>query len=212
MLLAKVLDKLFNRRNTFEIESLEGDIPASIKEQIITLITPLIGTSLKAGSYIFNSESGMLEYVEVLPEDYTGILYCFGDDMLDFEFFNDGIYTSSSSIGFGGISTPMLYAEEINFVQLTHSFNELDPTLKALCESAINAQTPVSCTQQQWNTIKKLLDKSLYFNYNGISMIKSIVDGIDMYSFGGCSGTNFGFKITFQHFPDDTLYISYEEL
>ena len=65
MLLAKVLDKLFNRRNTFEIESLEGDIVYD-------------GISLKD---VVDWVKQVKDNIEYSAEDFTGYLY--GKWMLD---------------------------------------------------------------------------------------------------------------------------------
>lgn len=69
-------------------------------------------------------------------------------------------------------------------VGLTHSFNELDPALKAIVDAAISTREEVACTQSQWDAIKVLLDKSLYINFNGYSLIKSYFNGINEYHFG----------------------------
>ena len=73
-----------------------------------------------------------------------------------------------------------------NFVGLTHSFAELDETLQTLVQSAIDdgAENGVACSEAQWNLIKALLDKSLFVNYQGYSLIKTATDGIASYLFG----------------------------
>lgn len=179
------------------------------------------GGSLKVGEYIFNQENYKFEWVEELPDDYGGATIDFEDDGIYLENYVDGNLESSITIYAAGmvISTPdddIVFdrsgANKLNFSQLTHSFNELDPTLKALCESAVN-NGEVACTQEQWNVIKALLDKSLYFNYNGVNMIKSLFDGIEKYSFGSMGGGDTGFKISF-HFISSLslLSITYEEI
>ena len=89
---------------------------------------------------------------------------------------------------------------------LTHSFNELDDTLKALVESAIETGQGVACTEPQWNSIKLLLNKSLYFNYGGISMIKTYSDGMYNYVFGGNDLANSnGYTLSVQYDVTDNL-------
>lgn len=79
-----------------------------------------------------------------------------------------------------------ILASGLDFGQLTHSFNELDSTLKQIVEDAIedNMQDGVSCTIAQWNVIKKLLNESLYIFYNGYSLIKILITDIEGYTFG----------------------------
>lgn len=99
----------------------------------------------------------------------------------------------------------------LNITNLTHSFNELDSTLKTLVESAITAaSTGVSCTQPQWDAIKTLLDKSLYLNYNGYSMIKACIN-LDFYLFGS-QMTGYGSSLMISYDEDNSkLYVIYEE-
>jgi len=68
---------------------------------------------------------------------------------------------------------------------LTHSFDELDPTLKKIVDDAIQdgETNGVACTTTQWNKINELLDTSLYIEYNGNSMIKSLVS-LNDFTFG----------------------------
>ena len=97
---------------------------------------------------------------------------------------------------------------------LTHSFNELDATLKAIVESAIEdgGTSGVACTQAQWNAIKSLLDKSLYLNHEGWSMIKTLTNGIDEYMFG-VQGTSLGATIQIMYDSNDAeLYVGFAEL
>ena len=68
-------------------------------------------------------------------------------------------------------------------VGLTHSLSELDPTLKAIIDTAIDTHQPVDCTEEEWNTIKRLLDNSLYLNYNGYTLIK-VCNDVYFYAFG----------------------------
>ena len=84
------------------------------------------------------------------------------------------------------------------FAGFTHSLNELDPTLKTLCETAMAEQQPQTCTQAQWNNIKALLDKSLYFHYGDWNMLKLVDDGIDNYVFGSAH-FNVGASLEFIH-------------
>ena len=178
---------------------------AEILALVSAFITPLLGSSLKQGDYIINASTGKYEWVEDVPEDYTGANFFIDDLRIGIFNYVDGEEVDNITLDIiNGVN-------KLNFAQLTHSFNELDPTLKALCESAVNNE--VACTQEQWNVIKALLDKSLYFNYNGVNMIKSLFDGIENYSFGSMGGGDTGFKISF-HFISDLslLSIFYEEI
>lgn len=130
--------------------------------------------------------------VDLVPEDYTGIAFEFSDEGLYIIYFEEGqensyAYIATNSIAFGTSAGEVSYgmdgASRLNFANLTHSFNELDETLQQIIEDAISTGT-ASCTQAQWNVIKALLDKSLYLNYDGTSMIKSNTNGIDNYLFG----------------------------
>lgn len=211
MLLAKIKEKLFNRKNKVEIEDVEvnGEIPASIK----ALIESLSGTSLKVGNYKMNTETEKVEWVEELPEDFTGDLLWVGDDdSIGIEHYENGDITISSYMYAGELIVPTLKANNIDFSLLTHSFNELDPTLKALCESSITDKEAKPCTQAQWDTIKSLVDKSLYFNYSGINMIKSSFDGISSYRFGNdYPQTQDGQVLTFYYNEsDETLEVYFE--
>lgn len=92
MLLAKIKEKLFNRRNKVEIEDVEvnGEIPASIKALIESI------SSLKYGYYYyaFDGRNDKLVYAgqqgELIPEDYNGIAYEFLDDGLYISIFDNG--------------------------------------------------------------------------------------------------------------------------
>lgn len=96
-------------------------------------------------------------------------------------------------------------------VGLTHSFAELDETLQALIESAIETQQEVSCTEPQWNVIKTLFDKSLYFAYNGNTLIKSIVM-LHFYQFGWLDEGNSGTWLEINYdYEAHTLYARFTE-
>ena len=90
-----------------------------------------------------------------------------------------------------------------------HSFDDLDPTLKALCETAIGSRKPQPCTQEQWNTIKALLDKSLYFYYDGYTMIKTGGGYPEIYSFS-CISVNSGFALEFSYDLNELTIYSHE--
>lgn len=103
---------------------------------------------------------------------------------------------------------------KLNFSELTHSLDDLDATLKQIVQDALadGWVNGVACTQAQWNVIKALLDKSLYFNYAGSSMIKSFTDGIIEYGFGG-TGSSAGYMLVFYYGIDDNLlYAKYDEV
>ena len=215
MLLAKIKEKLFNRRNKVEVEDVEvnGEIPASIKALIEGVITPLLGTSFKAGIYYYNSETGKFECGERVPEDYTGMSYYIGDDLFEFNYFENGSIVSTTSIGGAEIQTPNLNADNINFASLTHSFNELDPALKAIIDDALADAVAqgVACTHTQWGAIKVLLNKSLYFNYDNVSMIKvcqGIEEDYEFFGFGGAIYPAYGHGINIYYsLVDNLLYI-----
>jgi hypothetical protein len=95
----------------------------------------------------------------------------------------------------------------------THSFDELSPALKQIVEDAIADawDNGIACTQQQWSNIKALFDKSLYLNYYGVSMIKTI-DGMSDYVFGNGSSVS-GYYLTFLYDSNtNLLYAKYEEV
>lgn len=205
-----------------------GECPDAIKE----LIESLGGTTLREGDYIYDADKDSFVWVAEIPEDYVGTFIMFSNDSS--EIFEVGFVDENSNYKYltltlSGIEIynditeeQVIYsingASKLNFSQLTHSFNELDPTLKALCKSAILAgSTGVACTQAQWNVIKSLLDKSLYFNYEGTSMIKTYSTGIGTYAFGGVSlvegQVDHGFSLYFYYNADDeVLQIIYSEL
>lgn len=217
MLLAKIKEKLLNRRNKVEIEDVEikGDIPASIK----ALIESLGG--LKYGYYIVKYDPDRLEFAgENLPEDYTGVAFAFLDDGFYIFVLENGNEHYSCWLGvngleFYGIDGNVTYgtygASKLNFASLTHSFSELDPTLVQIIENAIDTGTEVACNLQQWKTIRELLDKSLYIKYNGISMIKSFFNGIDCYSFGEDSGEQIAYKMIIEYDSQNHLLSVYIE-
>lgn len=96
---------------------------------------------------------------------------------------------------------------------LTHSFNELDPTLKSICETAISTGDAQSCSHEQWSVIKALLDKSLYFNFSGQSMIKTYFNGINSYTFGIIDEDNLGAILEFAYNSSaNTISVSYTEV
>lgn len=170
----------------------KGDIPASIKE----LIESLGGIQFNK-YYIFDNG---VKVVETVPEDYNGVVWFFEfidewDMTLSIFTYENGKELYCTVIGDSGIDNGDAAftrhgVNKLNFAELTHSFTELDPTLKQIVDDAIAAGGDgVACTQEQWNAIKSLLDKSLYLNYNDYSMIKSIVI-LDQYTFGvDCNDT-----------------------
>lgn len=153
---------------------------------------------LQYGRYIYKSEPDRFEFIGDIPvpDDYSGLVYTFYEDGLSITQYNEGtqesdLYLTSNGITVSynevqaGISSDG--TDKINpqaLVGLTHSFNELDPALKAIVDAAISTREEVACTQSQWDAIKVLLDKSLYINFNGYSLIKSYFNGINEYHFG----------------------------
>ena len=110
------------------------------------------------------------------------------------------------------------YKDPSSFMtQLTHSFVELDSTLQTIINQAISDGDTdgVACSEAQWLAIKSLLDKSLYLNYAGWSMIKGITDGLGTYIFG-VQSSSYGARLSFNFAADEPedskLFASYEEL
>lgn len=181
--MAKLFDKLMNRVIKGKLTIDSGDD-----------VSALLPENLKYGHYIYDGDE-TFKWVEEIPSDYNGIAFDFLDDGLYVLGYSNGssvydtyISTSGISVNHDGESASFDFdgADKINFASLTHSLAELDSTLRQLVEDAVadNFGDGVSCTQAQWNVIKALLDKSLYFNYGGVSLIKSFTDGINDYCFG----------------------------
>lgn len=217
-----------NITNTITVDEVKGiakkeneELPESVKTIIKELIESLGGTSLKDGSYLYNYDLGKFVCFEEVPEDYTGLAIEFFDDGFYVSYYDNGVNTLYSYLSTIGISvndensntniTPN-GVDKLDFASLTHSFNELDPTIKQIVEDAIaDADTNgVACTQAQWNEIKSLLDKSLYLQYGSYSLIKSYFNGIDKYVFGEYGGDDSGFKFSIL-WTENLLYIVYEE-
>lgn len=143
---------------------------------------------IKYGNYIYDDRDvETFKWVEEIPSDYSGIVFQFLDDGLYVTSYVNGVFNSNVYIASNGItvesnSKSALFtadgASKLDFPRFTHSLAELDETLRRLVEDAIadDGTDGVSCTQVQWDAIRSLLDKSLYFNYNGYSMIKSCSD------------------------------------
>lgn len=198
------------------------------EETVEQLLSQLTNPVIKAGYYIWESEIGF-KHVEVVPEDYTGYVILINPDDNDaiFSYYEceEGALSNYSvnitASGFAVIDDDgqtIWYdkygAEKLNFENLTHSFDDLDATLKALCESAIaSGDNGVSCTHEQWDKIKSLLDNSLYFYDNGYSMIKSYTDGISIYFFGSEISGEFAEGIRFLYDSNNLiLYIKFYEI
>ena len=104
------------------------------------------------------------------------------------------------------------------FSAFTHSLAELDETLRDIIQDSIADSEAKPCTPAQWNTIKSLLDKSLYFNYDGVSYIRLSADGINSYLFGAflvSSGSLSGSSLNFYYeadIPQPQLSVEYLEL
>lgn len=100
------------------------------------------------------------------------------------------------------------------FTAFTHSLAELDATLRGIVESSITDGEAKPCTQAQWGAIKALLDKSLYFNYTGQSLIKSVSDGVENYVFSGSDLNNqHGASLYFYYnVPDSELTVQFTEI
>lgn len=161
--------------------------------------------TIKPGNYIVGKD-GYLKFVEDIPEDYSGDAVYFGNDGIQYMLVEDGAPYEYAGLGAYGVDkvTP-----EAIFQGLTHSFAELDETLKAIVKNALDNQgTPVSCSQAQWIEIKSLLDKSLYLKYNTYSLCKVLSDGMEFYIFGD-TGSEIGVRLQIQFITDDlklTIY------
>lgn len=173
------------------------------KEFIESLIEQLDGGKIKTGIFI-TDEDGNFVHVDETPEDYGGPAITIGDDgYIYIENWSNGGITTSIEISPNGIEFVQNDGEEeqlvdynidgatkvspIAITHLTHSFSELDETLRDIIDRAIDyeGETGVACTPAQWNTIKQLLDNSLFINFDNVSMIKTNTNGIDFYGFGG---------------------------
>lgn len=228
MLLAKIRDVLLNRRNKVEVDDVEvkGEIPASIKSLIQSIAGELDGTSFKLGGYyILKEETNKLDWVEELPEDFSGTTFNFEQGQINFFNYFEGQQISSSYITSYELEfydeqteEEVIYgttgAPKLNFEALTHSFNELDPTLKQIVEDAIDDgdQDGVACSEAQWSVIKSLLEKSLYLNYGNWSMIKGTTDGFTTYTFG-IKSIAYGAQLSINYnVADKLLFALFEEL
>lgn len=163
---------------------------------------------IKTGTYIV--DDGDFIWVEDIPSNYSGHCIIIGDDgIMYLSTYTDGELTFELEFSSSGVSK--VYPSVL--VGLTHSFNELDQALQDLVNDAIaEAGNGVVCTQVQWNAIKELLDKSLYLNYNGNSMIKCTSDGLYTYVFGDIA-VNYGYRIEIYYDITNTrLFMEYQEL
>ena len=181
---------------------------------------------LKYGYYYFLYNPDRIVYGgvegELIPEDYNGVCFEFLDDAFYIARYVDGEEVAYVMIGGDhiniwnednqGWNITVNGVEKLNFARLTHSFNELDPTLKAIIDNTISTQEPVPCTQAQWNVIKALLDKALYINYNGFSMIKATSDNIQNYYFGSLGAlVGASLDITYDD-VNNTLNVEYNDI
>jgi len=194
-----------------------------VKEGYGEELEALKNGGLQYGSYIYkDTPEEHFEFVEEIPADYSGLTYSFDTDGLYIEYYEDGtqvnyvyispnsitIYTEGNSVSIEGNGINKVQPSAL--VGLTHSFNELDPTLKQIVDDSLDTGTSVACTQTQWDNIKQLLDKSLYLNYDGYLMIKNVSE-INHYIFG-CYGGNYGFTIEmFYDLTNNTLEVKYHE-
>ncbi len=167
-----------------------------------------IQSGIQYGYYVNNGYNKLIYIGEdEVPQDYQGIAYDFEPDGLYIEYYENGDFVNNTYYGYDGASEVRPSALD----GLTHSFDELDSTLKAIVDDAIDGGS-TSCTEQQWNTIKQLLDKTLYLSYEGLSLIKGASNGIDTYMFG-CRGANYGYTFEIYYdVPSTTLNMYYEEL
>lgn len=204
-------------------ELLNGHIP---NEKFKELIESLSDNTIKSGYYIWNNSTENLINVEEIPNDYTGfsLLIAYDNDSIIIGSYEAGLLTNSVIMDADAIhifnvegqscSLTKDGVSKINFASLTHSFNELDPTLKQIVLDAINDDNTdgVACSEAQWSAIKSLLDKLLYLNYGPWSLIKVTTDGIGIYVFGGMSN-DYGARLSF-NFETSTsiLYALYEQI
>lgn len=193
MLLAKVKDLLLNRRNKYEIESFATTDDFIDGEELVLWAMSMARTLSIYDGKLISSKPLHIEGIVVTDDAY-------GDG-------NIKINNLSKITDLEG--DPLLPSL---MTELTHSFSELDETLQEIIEEAFmdNGILGVACSQAQWNAIKSLLDKSLYLNYAGWSVIKSATNGIDNYSFGDTSGATSGYKITLWY--NDNLQLVFAAL
>lgn len=217
--MAKLNDKLYNRTIVGKLVLEDGDELNPVKK--------LLGSVIKmGGSYIVNEESYNYEYVTEVPSDYTGLALNFDTDGIYIYYYNNGnivqeCWCKNSGITIEDYDTgedvdySVDGASKLNFVSLTHSFDEIAPTIKQIVEDAIDdgGNNGVACTQAQWNVIKALLDKSLYLNYAGYNMIK-VVDNGNGYIFGSNDSYSIliSSKLEINFNGEGTLYCKYSEL
>lgn len=212
--MAKLYDKLMNRviKGKLTIES--GDD-----------VGELVPENIKPALYISSDGEEDFKMVDDFPSDFTGYyldLRVGDSDTIRFGSYENGEeveHIGLAPFGFdvtqgdGGAYYGSNGASKLNYSQLTHSLAELDSTLTQIVQDAIDDAWAdgVSCTQEQWNTIKALLDKSLYFNYNGVTLIKSFTDDNHEYGFG-VTHSQAGYSLDFYYSDDNLLYAKYDEI
>ena len=148
---------------------------------------------------VYNGDSkefvGSLSFEEVSTGIYKIAVTFEGDlreDVLEELLYINSSNGSGFGINFYDILNP--FTPETFFTRMTHSFAELDSTLRGIIDAAIldGGQSGVACTLHQWQAIKNLLDKSLYLYYSDTSLIKTLSNGINNYVFGSGMGQMVG--------------------
>lgn len=170
-------------------------------------VKELLRGKIKSGMYFLDEYGNDFVRKEEVPEGYTGSSITIGDDGIHYiKNFNNGQIVDTLELSPYGVDKVTPQA----LVGLTHSFNELNPTLKAIVNDAISNGS-ATCSLQQWTAIKNLLDISLYFNYSGYSLLKTATDGLHDYVFGTGFPNNsldcaFGFEIQYNEVHEELSF------
>lgn len=229
--MATLFDKLFNR-------VIKGKLTIEDTDELSSVLKKAVEQADSSEIYELHTRPTDSQLIEALKHKFlkfNDIVYVLSQTFLD----NDYLYTTyvsvfgaddgleNSTISFINISrTDNVYDFDIHHYdfspvfdapllhRMTHSINELNETLKGIIEDAIadNYQDGVACTSAQWEIIKSLLDKSLYFDLNGYALIKTFTNGNTDYGFG-CSDSEYGFFLNITFNPDENhLYAKYIEV
>jgi len=195
--MAKLKDKLYNRIIEGKLFGLTEEDAKEVSKVLVNKpniyyleedvvdsrdIPQNILSKIKMGDTVAFSSGEVYVCLYLYPEDslYLVTADYVGISTAIFRYDSQTKWTFSSEIRTEFDRLPLDF--DVN----THSFSELDSTIKRIVDDAIadSWENGVACTQNQWNAIKKLLDKSLYLYYNDLSLIKTITDGFSVYKFG----------------------------
>ena len=222
--MAKLKDKLYNR-------VIEGELSGLTEEDGKEISKVLVN---KANRYISpfgveNISQDILSKIKggdivVTPEETYICLYYLAEDSIilttcDATWIDSANYNYYETEPHWRLSDHISLAFDdlpLSFTKNTHSFAELDATLRGIINDAITDAwgSGVDCSQAQWNAIKALLDQSLYLNINGYSLIKNVTNGIGIYKFGSYSSEdNVGSKLdVFYDSTNHLLFVDFVEL